>query len=141
MMATCSCGRYVSAPRRRYCSYTCQALGSRLAFYGIDAEDFLLLLQRQGGRCAICAKTLTISPEVRPPSVDHDHVTGQVRGVLCHGCNLRVGWFEQARKSGSQVLSQQIDGFATKIADYLNRHAAESAAGRTKGRVPHQRFA
>ena len=140
-MATCFCGRYVSAPRRRYCSYVCQALGSRLAFYGIEAEDFLLLLERQGGRCAICAKTLTISPEVRPPTVDHDHRTGQVRGVLCQSCNLRVGWFEQARKSRSQVLSQQIDGFAIKIANYLDAHATESAAGRSKGRARDQRFA
>jgi hypothetical protein len=79
------------------------------------------LLRGQGGACPICGKELLLWPEVRPPAVDHDHATGQVRGVLCHSCNLRVGWFERAMKSGTQtqVLTQQIDGFALKIARYL----------------------
>jgi hypothetical protein len=78
------------------------------------------LLRSQGGAWAICGKRLLFWPEVRPPTIDHDHATGKVRGILCHSCNLRVGWFEQAMKRGSQVLSQQLDGFAPKIARYLN---------------------
>jgi|ERR1700687_2554246 len=115
----CFCGRPVSPTRRRYCSYSCQALGSRLAHYGIDGSRFLRLLESQGGACAICGKAIHLWAELRPPAIDHDHTTGRVRGVLCHSCNLRVGWFEQALKTGSQVLAQQVDGFAMKIAHYL----------------------
>lgn len=28
-------------------------------------------------------------------SIDHDHVTGAVRGVLCHGCNVAIGHFRE----------------------------------------------
>lgn len=119
MTAYCFCGRQVSPTRRRYCSYPCQALGARLAHYGIDGSILEQLLRSQGGACAICGKELLFWPEVRPPSIDHDHATDQVRGVLCQSCNLRVGWFEQAMKSGSQVFAQQVDGFAMKIARYL----------------------
>jgi hypothetical protein len=38
---------------------------------------------------------------------------------VCQSCNLRVGWFEHAMKNGSQVLTQQVDGFAAKITRYL----------------------
>ncbi len=109
----------MSPTRRRYCSYPCQALGARLSPYKIDGWTLQQLLRSQGGACAICGKKLLFWPEVRPPSIDHDHATGQVRGVLCQSCNLRVGWFEQAMKNGSQVLTQQVDGFAAKIARYL----------------------
>lgn len=52
--------------------------------YGLTAEQVEELLQQQGGMCAICS-----SFPVRPV-VDHDHATGRVRGVLCHGCNIQL---------------------------------------------------
>jgi hypothetical protein len=58
--------------------------------YGISPEDLRALDQKQAGACAICR---------RPPSgqrglhVDHDHRTGTVRGLLCHGCNTGLGSF------------------------------------------------
>lgn len=54
--------------------------------YGISAEEVDRLISSQGGACAICRR--------RPPRhVDHDHVTGQVRGVLCFRCNRGLGQF------------------------------------------------
>ena len=117
-MARCFCGRPVSQTRRKYCSYPCQALGARLTIYGLDGSTFQQLVRSQGGICAICGKKLLFQSELRPPSVDHDHATGQVRGVLCQSCNLRVGWFEQAMKKDSGVLPREVD-FARKIARYL----------------------
>jgi Recombination endonuclease VII len=56
--------------------------------YGMEQEDYDELLESQGGRCAICGR-----PFGRV-CIDHDHATGQVRGLLCNLCNSRLGWFE-----------------------------------------------
>lgn len=44
-----------------------------------------ILEQRQGGKCALCERTLI--HKLGDACLDHDHVTGQVRGVLCRACN------------------------------------------------------
>ena len=58
--------------------------------FGISADDFDALLGEQGGGCAICE----CAPE-REASfhLDHDHVTGEIRGILCLSCNQGVGQF------------------------------------------------
>lgn len=60
--------------------------------YGITIEDFRAMRQRQGYRCAICGRH---EDAIKPKGlrVDHDHATGKVRGLLCHGCNLSLGHF------------------------------------------------
>jgi hypothetical protein len=57
--------------------------------YGISAVQYDSLLAIQNGRCAICPAT---KPGGRGTlfHVDHDHVTGHVRGLLCHACNTMV---------------------------------------------------
>lgn len=52
--------------------------------YGIGLDDFQHLVERQGGVCPICRMT-------SPAHVDHDHVTGAVRGILCADCNTGMG--------------------------------------------------
>lgn len=43
----------------------------------------------QGGVCAICE-----CPDKKRLSVDHDHQTGKIRGLLCANCNLALGNFK-----------------------------------------------
>jgi hypothetical protein len=57
--------------------------------YGITVEDWDRLYDEQLGRCAICVVTLA---EVKV-CVDHDHTTGEVRGLLCNRCNQGLGYF------------------------------------------------
>ncbi len=68
----------------------------KLKQYGLTPESFLEMLAKQGGRCAICA--VVLDPELKTgrdrPCVDHDHATGEVRGILCHGCNPGLGHFQ-----------------------------------------------
>jgi hypothetical protein len=54
--------------------------------YGISAEDADAMLEAQGGVCAICK----VAPAAH---VDHDHVTGAVRALLCFNCNGGLGQF------------------------------------------------
>jgi hypothetical protein len=60
------------------------------SLYGITQADYDRLLALQHGRCAICGAD---KPGTRGTwRVDHDHETGQVRGLLCDGCNLGIGY-------------------------------------------------
>lgn len=54
------------------------------ARYGLTTDDFDAMFASQDGRCAICLKVPA------RPCVDHNHETGQVRGILCHFCNIRL---------------------------------------------------
>lgn len=57
------------------------------SLYGITLEEYNEKLASQNGVCAICKRP----PSVRKLHVDHDHITGQVRGLLCHTCNFLLG--------------------------------------------------
>jgi len=58
--------------------------------YGLTEEAFASLLAGQGHCCAIC-KTNTNGG--RAWSVDHSHVSGAIRGLLCTKCNSGLGFF------------------------------------------------
>lgn len=66
--------------------------------YGLTPEAYASMLASQCGHCAICERT---SSGKRHLSVDHDHATGQVRGLLCAGCNLLVGFLEHERREAA----------------------------------------
>lgn len=59
-----------------------------LKSYGITLDQYDELLQKQDYRCFICQKPETeFSKRL---AVDHNHVTGEIRGLLCNYCNHRV---------------------------------------------------
>lgn len=55
--------------------------------YNLTEAQYLIILAAQGGACAVC---LELPPEGKWLPVDHDHVSGLVRGLLCAYCNLRI---------------------------------------------------
>ena len=56
--------------------------------YGLAEGQYEALYEAQGGRCYICARATGAS---RRLSVDHDHRSGFVRGLLCRPCNSMLG--------------------------------------------------
>jgi len=72
--------------------------------YGITEEQYKLLLRLQRKVCAICK-----CPDKRRLGIDHDHITGQVRGLLCTRCNLMLG-----------LSKDSIDLLQTSV-EYLKR--------------------
>lgn len=57
----------------------------------MTVDDYARLLILQKGRCAICKKRGSGHRGRKVLSIDHDHRTGRVRGLLCHPCNMAVG--------------------------------------------------
>ena len=70
--------------------------------FGLTPQDFKSLVSKQEGKCAICGSTTPGGN--RNWHVDHDHVTGKVRGLLCRLCNLMLGH----SRDSSQILRAAI---------------------------------
>jgi len=66
--------------------------------YGITPYQYDQMLESQGGVCAVCHLSETGRDRfgnIKPLGVDHNHDTGQVRGLLCHGCNASYGFLRE----------------------------------------------
>lgn len=61
--------------------------------FGITLADYEAMHAAQGGLCAICKQPERIRQKygLKRLAVDHDHVTGKVRGLLCQRCNQMIG--------------------------------------------------
>lgn len=83
-----------------------QRLRNRLAAYGITPDDYFDMLEHQDGKCAICHRPERHQQAGRLVrlSVDHDHATGQVRGLLCRGCNVAVSYYENHELEASVTV-------------------------------------
>lgn len=66
--------------------------------YGISVEDYEALLVHQSGACGVCLD--------RPKLlvVDHDHATGEVRGLLCNTCNIGLGSYRDDPKRLARAI-------------------------------------
>lgn len=64
--------------------------------YGLQKGEYAVLLAKQGGLCAICGReeTARSSRGIKQMTVDHDHKTGKVRGLLCNNCNAGIGYLK-----------------------------------------------
>lgn len=76
--------------------------------YGISLENFNARYTEQDGKCAICKCPIEASGQ--QTHVDHSHVTGRVRALLCSGCNYRLGIIE--------CLGDRLSAFT----DYLKKY-------------------
>lgn len=61
--------------------------------FRITINDYQKMLEDQRGRCGICGNE---AEDGRYFSVDHDHDTGQIRGLLCGNCNRAIGQLQDS---------------------------------------------
>ena len=63
--------------------------------FGLTLEQYDEMHKSQNGLCLICGNPETTMQrgKIIPLSVDHDHTTGAVRGLLCRSCNTGLGAF------------------------------------------------
>jgi|SRR4051794_26353060 hypothetical protein len=87
-----------AARMRRYRKSGRKAIANRKSHlkrkYGLTPEQYDEMLRGQRGGCAICGR----SPGEFPLHVDHDHATGEIRGLLCVGCNNGLGLFDESEE-------------------------------------------
>ncbi len=74
-----------------------------LSQYGLDKNQFDVMLEKQNGMCKMCSEKI-----VDRPVVDHCHATGLVRGILHSNCNVLLG------------MAKDSTGILLKAVDYLN---------------------
>lgn len=75
--------------------------------FGISLEEYNALLIKQNDGCAICGskEISTFNGKVKAMSVDHNHKTGEVRGILCHKCNTALGLFAESPQLLERAIS------------------------------------
>lgn len=95
MYKTCTaCGleKHLSAfePTRNKCTL-CRSMQKKVRKFNITLDDYNKMFMEQEGCCAICSKHQ--SEFDKALAIDHDHKTGEVRGLLCMHCNTALGKF------------------------------------------------
>jgi Autographiviridae endonuclease VII len=96
--------------------------------YGLTLEAYERLLAAQGGVCAICGKPPGANggPGTRRfLAVDHNHATDEVRGLLCHHCNVAIGYFHEdptLLDRAYTYLAQSRNSSLDEIDDIEKRH-------------------
>ena len=63
--------------------------------YGLSLQDYQAMFDKQGGVCGICALPQT---GIRPLNIDHCHLTGKIRGLLCYTCNRDISILDNEDK-------------------------------------------
>jgi hypothetical protein len=100
---------YTQGARCKGCSSKAAHASHLKRTYGLEYDEYERLLAFQGGRCYACGQV----PRVRRLAVDHDHETGQVRGLLCandeYGCNVQL-----RRILGDPAAAQRAADYAAK---------------------------
>lgn len=70
-------------------------------YYGITPAEFDALYKKQNGVCAICSG----KSDNKQLAVDHNHLTGTVRGLLCERCNTGLGQFKDNHQSLKNAIT------------------------------------
>jgi len=82
--------------------------------YGLTIEQYNEMVLLQSGKCAICEKEMPPRDKYTAGTrlhVDHCHVSGNIRMLLCSRCNGALGWYEKYKLS---------------IIEYLTRHETKA---------------
>jgi hypothetical protein len=83
--------------------------------YGITPDEYVAMLEQQGGGCSICGvrqSQLWRETWRQPLVIDHCHGSGKVRGLLCDHCNRGLGQF------------RDDPALLHRAAEYLEAHAS-----------------
>jgi hypothetical protein len=103
--------KYAALPRCKPCQSAWKNKSHIKRKYGLSWEEYVSMMDKQQGRCLLCGSEG--SGKDNKLVVDHDHDTGEVRGLLCWSCNVGMGLFKE-----------DID-LLQKVIKYINRESIE----------------
>ena len=75
-----------------------------LSTFGLTKEEYMKMLDEQDGVCGICHQRER-SIRFKYLAVDHCHITGKIRGLLCHRCNKGLGHFADSIELFQNAIS------------------------------------
>jgi hypothetical protein len=96
---------------QRYFDFPVQRKHSSKYLYGCSVENLNEMINWKDGKCHICEKQFISQRDV---SVDHDHTTLKVRGVICNSCNTALSRFNEDATT------------ITNAINYLQEHSSPS---------------
>jgi len=70
--------------------------------FGITLKEHNDMLTAQKNKCAICNKTFRKKAKI---CIDHSHVTGKIRGLLCQNCNVALGMVDDKIATLKNMIS------------------------------------
>ena len=73
---------------------------------GLTIKDYDNIFERQNECCAICGKHQ--SKFTKHFDIDHNHKTGEIRGLLCHNCNKNLGLYENNQRNFKQHIVKKF---------------------------------
>lgn len=105
--------------------------------YGLSKQQFADLLATQEGKCALCRTKEhgRSTVEAGHWMVDHSHDTGEVRGLLCNGCNIGLGHYEKLMR---EVGEGAVLDYLTRPSPVPKPAAVESFVPRYVADIPGQ---
>lgn len=101
MKACLECGTEIARARKRCipCGEAFQIRKDRARLYGLTHSQVTALYAEHNRGCAACGdKAVRLN-------IDHDHLSGKVRGLLCTGCNLALGHVKENTERLQALIS------------------------------------
>ncbi|MCU1427916.1 MAG: hypothetical protein JWL83_1916 [Actinomycetia bacterium] len=120
-----------AARQREYVTSGRKAVANRKSHlkrkYGLTVEQYDAMLEAQGGVCAICRE----KPGDLTLHVDHDHVSGETRELLCVRCNNALGLFQESHDlfAAAAGYLDRFDHDTVELVTAARERAAALAAG------------
>ena len=107
-------GKYYFSNICRKCDAEASWESHIIKTFNVTAEQYYEQLRKQGGGCAIC-KTTDVggNDRVFRLFIDHDHISGINRGILCNKCNMMIG--KQGGKDDPEILFNGFEYLAYSV--------------------------
>jgi len=122
-------GRVYFCQDRKIRCPECGDLAWSLKQYNMTLEDYKRFLDAQGGVCAICKNPPLSGQRL---CIDHDHISGAVRGLLCRGCNLLLGNLKDSVTITRSAIAYLLRNNKRRSWDEYFLDIAETVATRSK---------